>query len=260
MMSVTDGARHRVGEVARLTGVSIRTLHHYDHLGLLSPSGRSDAGYRLYDDADLLRLQQILTLRYLGFQLARIGELLGRPDFDVAASLRIQRRIMRRRIGELRRIDTALEGLLTHRRATGEWGWQLVVGASAAARQGLDRKDDEMADYYTPDEMKAAMAEVGAGISPEEIERIEAAWATLLAEVRAARVAGVDPASPQAQALAARWNAQTQELHAYYAGDPTLWNTIGNNYATGAYSEVPQAPTMDDFAFIAAATKAGPGE
>jgi DNA-binding transcriptional MerR regulator len=133
MMSVTDGARHRVGEIARLTGVSIRTLHHYDHLGLLSPSGRSDAGYRLCDDADLLRLQQILTLRYLGFQLAHIGELLSRSGFDVAASLRIQRRIMRRRIGELQRIDTALEALLAHRRATGDWGWQLVVGASAAA-------------------------------------------------------------------------------------------------------------------------------
>jgi MerR family transcriptional regulator, thiopeptide resistance regulator len=117
-----------------------------------------------------------------------------------------------------------------------------------------------MADYYTPDEMKAAMAKVGAGISPEEIERVEVAWAALLAEVRAARTAGTDPASPQAQALAARWNAQTRELHAYYAGDPKLWSTIGNNYATGAYSEVPQAPTMEDFAFITAATRAGTDE
>ena len=74
------GRYYRVGEVATLTRVSVRTLHHYDRIGLLRPALHSAGGYRLYEESDLLRLQQILTLRYLGFPLKQIGELLDRAD------------------------------------------------------------------------------------------------------------------------------------------------------------------------------------
>jgi DNA-binding transcriptional MerR regulator len=73
---------HRIAEVARLAGVSVRTLHHYDEIGLLVPSARSEAGYRLYDEADLLRLQQILVGRELGLSLEAIGRFLDEPEFD----------------------------------------------------------------------------------------------------------------------------------------------------------------------------------
>ena len=78
------GRYYRVGEVARLTRVSVRTLHHYDRIGLLHPARHSAGGYRLYGESELLRLQQILTLRYLGFPLKQIGELLDRADFDLS--------------------------------------------------------------------------------------------------------------------------------------------------------------------------------
>src|SRR5260370_5665552 len=81
-----DERRYRVGEFATLTGVSIRTLHHYDQLGLLRPAEHSEAGYRLYSARDLLRLQQILALRYLGFALKHIGSLLDPPNFGPGAS------------------------------------------------------------------------------------------------------------------------------------------------------------------------------
>ena len=77
---------YKVGTFAELTGVSIRTLHHYDRLGLLRPSARSEAGYRFYASRDLLRLQQIVTLRSLGFSLSSIGEIrshLGKPLDDI---------------------------------------------------------------------------------------------------------------------------------------------------------------------------------
>src|SRR5262245_40215664 len=106
---------YRVGRVAALTGVSVRALHHYDAIGLLRPSRRLDSehrsGHRLYSSADLLTLQQILTLRYLGFDLRQIRELLERPDFDVIASLRIQRGVVRERIAELGRIEGSLSRL-----------------------------------------------------------------------------------------------------------------------------------------------------
>ena len=73
---------YTVGEVARLANVSVRTLHHYDEIGLLEPSQRSDAGYRLYSDDDLERLQQILLYRELDFALEEIAQVLTDPGFD----------------------------------------------------------------------------------------------------------------------------------------------------------------------------------
>lgn len=85
---------HTVGEVAALASVSVRTLHHYDEIGLLSPSGRSDSGYRHYDDEDLARLQQVLFFKELGFALADIARIMNAPDFDRLQALRTQRRLL----------------------------------------------------------------------------------------------------------------------------------------------------------------------
>ncbi len=76
-----------VGEVAELAGVTVRALHHYDELGLLSPSGRSEAGYRLYSYEDLARLREILIWRRLGFSLTDIGSLLDEPGHDRLVAL-----------------------------------------------------------------------------------------------------------------------------------------------------------------------------
>src|SRR5258708_8502206 len=110
-----DERRYRIGEFATLTGVSIRTLHHYDQLGLLRPAEHSEAGYRLYSERNLLRLQQILTLRYLGVALKQIGSLPDPPNFDLVASLCVQQAALRPRISELPHLqDVLLE--LTRRR------------------------------------------------------------------------------------------------------------------------------------------------
>lgn len=88
---------HTVGEVAGLSGVSVRTLHHYDELGLLTPAGRTAAGYRLYSAADLHRLQQILFYRELEFSLEEIAAMLADPASDTDDHLRRQHRLVRER-------------------------------------------------------------------------------------------------------------------------------------------------------------------
>lgn len=100
---------YTVGEVARLARVTVRTLHHYDGIGLLSPSGRSPAGYRSYDDADLERLQQIRYYRELGFPLEEIATILDDPGADPAAHLRRQHELLTVRISRLREMVTAIE-------------------------------------------------------------------------------------------------------------------------------------------------------
>ncbi len=87
----------RIGEVARLAHVSVRTLHHYDHIGLVRPSGRTAAGYRLYASGDLERLQTVLLYRELGFGLGEIRCLLAEPGFDRREALRAQREQLARR-------------------------------------------------------------------------------------------------------------------------------------------------------------------
>jgi len=88
---------YTVGEVARLSNVSVRTLHHYDKVRLLTAGGRSAAGYRLYSDADLRRLQQILFYRELDFGLDEIAEMLADPDAGTDDHLRRQHRLLRQR-------------------------------------------------------------------------------------------------------------------------------------------------------------------
>ena len=104
-----------VAEVSRLTGVSVRALHHYDAIGLLKPSSVTDAGYRLYDDAALARLQTILLFRELKFPLREIKAMLDSPVFDPSAALEQQIRLL-----ELER--ERLDGLITHARALQEKG------------------------------------------------------------------------------------------------------------------------------------------
>ncbi len=88
---------YTVGEVAKLSGVSVRTLHHYDELALLTPAGRSSAGYRLYSGEDLRRLQQILFYRELEFSLEEIAAMLADPTADTDEHLRRQHRLVRER-------------------------------------------------------------------------------------------------------------------------------------------------------------------
>lgn len=108
---------YQVKELAKLAGVTVRTLHHYDMIGLLVPSGRTEAGYRLYHDEDLLRLQQILIGRELGMALEDIKRFLDAPGFDRRAALEKQRRELTDRATRtaemIRAVDTALATLTT---------------------------------------------------------------------------------------------------------------------------------------------------
>jgi MerR family transcriptional regulator, thiopeptide resistance regulator len=98
-----------VGEVAALAGVTVRTLHHYDRIGLLSPSGRTAADYRLYAPADLDRLHQVLLYRELGFPLEEVAALLDDADADPEAHLRRQHGLLRDRLERTRAVLAALE-------------------------------------------------------------------------------------------------------------------------------------------------------
>jgi DNA-binding transcriptional MerR regulator len=105
-----------VGEVAELAGVTVRALHHYDELGLLTPSGRSEAGYRLYSYEDLARLREILIWRALEFSLTDIGSLLDDPGHDRLIALERQRELIEREIDRLGTLAAAVDAAIAARR------------------------------------------------------------------------------------------------------------------------------------------------
>jgi DNA-binding transcriptional MerR regulator len=244
------GRGYRIGELAALTGVTVRTLHHYDRIGLFRPAAHSEGGHRLYADRDLLDLQQILTLRFLGFKLREIRDLLARPDFDLVVSLRVQQVALRDRVTALERVQTALGELLDHRLSTGCWDWTLAARASATVQEELDQGGDSMENTrarFTPEQM-AQFEELGRKVGQEEIKQVQDNWAELIAQVRAAR--DLDPASPEARALADRWQSLSAEIAAHYRDYPDLLQAIRQNYHENRYSDVPEAPQAEDFAFI----------
>jgi len=98
-----------VGEVATRAGISVRTLHHYDEIGLLSPSERSESGYRLYDGSDVARLQQVLFYRELGLPLDEITRVMADPGFDRVGALREQRARLEARAEHVRRMIDAVD-------------------------------------------------------------------------------------------------------------------------------------------------------
>jgi MerR family transcriptional regulator, thiopeptide resistance regulator len=100
---------YSVGQVAALAGVSVRTLHHYDDVGLVTPGGRTSGGYRLYGEADLARLRDVLSYRELGFSLEQVRQILDDPLTDPAEHLRAQHRLVRERITRLERVLAHLE-------------------------------------------------------------------------------------------------------------------------------------------------------
>ena len=102
----------KIGELANATGITIRTLHHYEEIGILVPSQRAENDYRLYGEHDLVRLQQILSLKELGFTLDEIKQQLTKPDFSPVDVIERQVREMKRQAASRALLQERLEGLM----------------------------------------------------------------------------------------------------------------------------------------------------
>lgn len=192
-----------VGRAAALVGVSVKTLHHWDDIGLVRPSDRTPAGYRVYSADDVARIHRVLVYRELGFPLAEIGRILDDP---VAGDhLRRQRSLLRARIARLQEtlgaVDRMIEVTDTGMRLTPEEqveifgaGWDPSWSGRAARRYGGTA---QWAQY----------AERTAGMTPRDWAEIAAATEALNADLAAAARAGVPPGSAEANALAERHRA-----------------------------------------------------
>jgi DNA-binding transcriptional MerR regulator len=219
----------KVGELAKRTGLTVRTLHHYDEIGLLRPSLHTESGHRLYTAGDVARLQRVLSLRQLGFALDEIRDCLDRPDFAPLELLRLHAARLRQQMALQRELCERLEGLAGHLRAAG------AVSADEFLR--IIEVMTMIENYYTPEQLEALRKrrEEAAAAGVDIAKQGQADWAALFDDYRAALKQGLDPADPQVQALEQRRRAL---VNAFTGGDPgiaqslkRLWTEQGDKLA-----------------------------
>lgn len=216
--------RWKVGELATATGLTVRTLHHYDEIGLLVPSERTESGHRLYSGSDVTKLYRIAALRELGMSLEDIGRWFEQGD-DPA-------KLVQRHLEEVQRqldLNVRLRDRLVQ-----------ILDA-------LDREEEPDAEsfirtvevmsmhekYYTPEQLEQ-LEKRREGFGPEAIERAQQEWADLIAEVEAEFEAGTPPNDPKLQPLIERWN---KLIEAFTGGDPGIRESLQKMYE----SEGPEA-------------------
>jgi MerR family transcriptional regulator, thiopeptide resistance regulator len=191
---------YSVGQVAGSAGVTIRTLHHYDEIRLLSPSGRSAAGYRIYEEADLERLQRILFYRELGFTLDKIAAIMDDPRTDAVGHLRRQRGLLIERIERLRTMVAAID----HEMEAQKMGIQLTPEERFEVFGDFRPEDyaEEAEQRWGGTEAYRQSQRRVAAYTKEDWQRIKAEEEEVRANLAAAFAAGLAPESDEAMAAA----------------------------------------------------------
>lgn len=212
-------------EFARLAGVTVRALHHYDRLGLLKPQQRPRAGYRLYARRDFGRLEQIVVLKFLGMPLKQIRSLL-EAESKLPVALRRQQIVLAEKRRQLDKaiaaIHSAQESFASHQ----EPDWKLFQYIIQEIE--MQNSMDWSKKYYSP-EAQEKVEERKKLWSPELQEKVSKDWAQLIADVEASL--GEDPAGPKAQALAARWR---KLLEGFTGGDAEIQEGLNKMWADQA--------------------------
>jgi len=233
---------YSVGEVAHLARVTVRTLHHYEEVGLLRPDGRTPSGYRSYSPADLERLQRILCYRQLGFSLDQIRAILDDPDVDPLDHLRGQRALLAGRIEELQRMLASVEKTME------------------ARMMGINLTPGEMFEVFGDDDPGELVGEAEqrwgdtdayresqrrtSSYGKDQWQQITAEWQQLQEGFVAVRATGLPPDSPEAMDLA---EAHRRHLNRwFYDCGHAMHRGIGDLY-------------VDDPRFAANLDKVGPG-
>jgi len=221
-------AFYRTGQFARRASVTLRTLRYYDRVGLLRPRQHTEAGYRLYTDDDLVRLQQILGMKFLGFSLQEIQACLEAGPQRLAEVLAQQKEMLREKRRQLDAVLRAIEGaefVLRDGRCDGE----AIAGVIRVMK--MDQKNEWVRKHFTDEQLRkmeelsrssysaeARQTLAGRGEWTEaDQQRAQEQWAHVAAEARRLAAAGADPGGPEAQAVA---KLKSDLLAAFTQGDP----------------------------------------
>lgn len=213
---------YTVKQLARLADVTPRTLHYYDEIGLLRPSTVGDNGYRYYDEAAALRLQQILFYRELALSLDETRELLERPDFDVVAALRQHRAALQSRMGRLSQLIQTVDNTILHLEGKVEMNTKDLFEGFDEATQA--RYEQEAAAMYDPQLVSETSARWKQYTAADK-QRIMAEGGAIYRELAA--LIGRDPGDAAVQAVITRWH---QHIRSFYEPTAEILRGLGQGY------------------------------
>jgi DNA-binding transcriptional MerR regulator len=246
-------AVYRVSEFAERAGVTVRTLHHYDRLGLLKPSGRTGAGYRLYGEKDLARLQQIVTLKFIGMPLKAIKDLLSQVDLDLPAALQMQRQLLQEKRRQVETAIQAIEHAQSSMQSSGQPDWASLKKIIEVMEM---HNDMEWSKKYYSDQAQAKIEERAKSWTPQLQAKVTQDWKDLLRDIEAAVGRGEDPAGQKGRELAERWS---NLVSGFTGGDPEVQAGVNRLYADHAnwpssaknfFSDMPQLFNPEIQSFI----------
>ena len=196
---------YTVKQLSKLAGVSVRTLHYYDQIGLLEPSSLGANGYRYYGEEALLRLQQILFYRELELSLSEIKAVVGRPDFDVLTALRSHKVALLGRVERLNRLIQTVDNTIDHLKGNENMSAKKIFEGFSEEEQ--EKYALEAEQMYDPETVRASNRRWKA-YPPAEKERILGEGKAIYADLIAAIPKGAD--NEDVQALIAAWHRHMQ--------------------------------------------------
>jgi DNA-binding transcriptional MerR regulator len=208
----------RVGDLARRTGLTVRTLHYYEEIGILVPSHRSDARHRLYSNDDVDRLLRIQSLQSLGFKLDEISACLDRSGDDLLETIDRHVSELREQIKTSEELKARLEKLADVIRARLDMPKTAWLKAIKEMRM--------LETYFTREQLERLAARKRA-IGQDQIERDQRAVELLFADAKAQIEAGLDPRSAGARSLGRRW---AELLETFALGDPAIRSSLLKMY------------------------------
>lgn len=215
----------KISEVAKLTGVTVRTLHYYDEIGLLKPDGVTEAGYRVYSDADLELLQQILFFRELDFPLEDIRRIMQNPAYDREDALRKQKELLLQKRGRLDRLIALVDSTLK-----GERDMSFRQFDATEIEETRRRYAEEAKQRWGDTAAYAEYEARSENVSDAQQRMLDGEGAELLREFGKRRA--LAPDSPEAQALVKRW--QDYISASYYTCTKEILACLGQMYVGDA--------------------------
>lgn len=208
----------KVGDLAKQTGVSVRTLHYYDEIGLLSPSDRTEVGYRLYSKDDIMRLQQIVSLKQIGFSLEEIRDCLAQHDRSFAEIIQLHASKLRQQIELSQKLLERLEAIAQTANSIEVFSVDDLIQIIEVI--GMLEK------YYTPEQLEILQQRQEL-LGEERMHQSQADWQELIEQMQAEMERGTDPKSESVQALVRR---RQELINQFTGGDPDIEQSLNAMY------------------------------
>ena len=234
----------KVGELASQTGMSVRALHHYDEIGLLTPALRTPSGYRLYQQSDVERLQQIQSLRLMGIPLDEVKRLLDGAGISPREVIDLHLARLHEQIAAQNRLAERLRALAQHMDA--------VEAPSLDDLCQIIQVMTTMEKYFSPEQLEV-LHDRRTSITEQHMTEVRDAWNEIIPKVRNAMAANIDPASPEILAIARRWKALVEE---FTGGDPKIAQAVRTMYEHDGpmlQEQLGEVPTPEMFAYMSKA-------